>query len=92
LNERAIVIGAGADELVAAHLLARAGRQVLALDERPPEALTEPTIGWALPQIVRELDLERHGFRSAPADPWLVVPVDGGSRLELWRDLRRSIE
>lgn len=92
MSGRALVIGAGADELVAAHRLARSGWQVLVLDERPPETTPEPTIGWVAPFLVSELALERHGFHVASADPWLTVPVDGAGRLELWRDVARSVE
>jgi len=92
LSGRAVIVGGGADELVAAHLLARAGRQVLVLDERAPEDERETTHGWVAPQIVGALQLERHGLQSMHPDPWLSVPVDRDARLELSPDMQRSIE
>ena len=88
MSQRAIVIGAGANELVAAHLLARAGQSILVLDiaqARPEDS------GWILPQILSALELERHGLQIRRPDPWIAVQV-GGERLELWNDVARSAE
>ncbi|HEX9633199.1 MAG TPA: NAD(P)/FAD-dependent oxidoreductase [Gemmatimonadales bacterium] len=87
----AVVIGAGADGLVAAHYLARAGKRVFVLERRdgnPPW----PDAGWTPPRVVRELALARHGLRTAAPDPWLAVPLPDGGRLELWRDVRKSAD
>jgi phytoene dehydrogenase-like protein len=83
---RTIVIGAGVDELVAAHLLARAGHKVLVLDEQREG--TGETEGW----IARELGLEALGLRVRHPDPWIAAPLPGGGRLELWRDMARAVE
>lgn len=88
MSEAAIVLGAGADELVAAHYLARAGRRVVVLDERDGEPA--PTDGWIPPRVARELGLDRHGLRTDHPDPWAAAPLPGGGRLELWRDPARS--
>jgi phytoene dehydrogenase-like protein len=86
---RAAVIGGGVDALVAAHLLARAGRQVTLISG--PSATTREA-GWIEPRIVRDLDLARHGVKVSQADPWAVAPLADGGRLELWRDVARSAE
>src|SRR5688572_31616684 len=46
--------------------------------------------GWVPPQVVRELRLE--DFRLHWPEPWLAAPLPDGGRLELWRDMARSVE
>jgi phytoene dehydrogenase-like protein len=87
----AVVLGAGANELVAAHLLARAGHQVLVLDERVAAGEADDE-GWIPPKIVRDLGLASHGLTVEHADPWAAVALPAGSRLELWQDMTRSVE
>jgi len=87
VSTRAVIIGAGANELVAAHLLARSGWSVLVLD--PHESHPDTDAGWVAPQIVRALDLNLEVRRP---DPWVSVPVANGERLELWSDAARSAE
>jgi ribulose 1,5-bisphosphate synthetase/thiazole synthase len=50
---RAIVIGGGADALVAAQVLARAGREVMVIES----ATSAPDDGWVPPKVLRELRL-----------------------------------
>ncbi len=88
----AIVIGAGVNELVAAHYLARAGRRALVLAPRTAGEDPSTEIGWIPPRIVRDLGLRRRGLRIHHPDPWAAVPLADGGRLELWRDMARSIE
>ncbi|HEX6155874.1 MAG TPA: NAD(P)/FAD-dependent oxidoreductase [Burkholderiales bacterium] len=83
---RAIVIGSSADALIAAHLLARAGREVMVVEGGD----ASQDEGWVPPKVLRELRLE--GFRLHWPDPWLAVPLPDGGRLELWRDMARSVE
>jgi phytoene dehydrogenase-like protein len=83
---RAIVIGGGADALVAAQVLARAGREVMVIES----AASAPDDGWVPPKVLRELRIE--GVKLAWPDPWLVVPLPDGGRLELWRDIARSAQ
>ena len=92
MSSSTVVIGAGANELVAAHLLAQAGRSVVVLD--PVESSTNGAAdaGWVAPQIVRALDLERHGLQISRPDPWIALPVAPGERVELWNDVARSAE
>ena len=85
-----LVLGAGVNELVAAHLLTRAGRRVLVLDDRTAPEGTET--GWIPPRIVRDLALDRHGLRIDHPDPWLSVPLPDGGRLELCHDVAQSVE
>jgi phytoene dehydrogenase-like protein len=85
-----LVLGAGVDELVAAHYLARAGHRVLVLDDRAARDDAEP--GWIPPRIVRDLALDRHGLRIDHPDPWISAPLPDGGRLELWHDVARSAE
>jgi phytoene dehydrogenase-like protein len=82
-----VVIGGGVNELVAAHTLARAGRKVLVIQE--DDTLSLET-GWIPPRIVGELALQ--GLKIEQPDPWAVAPLADGGRLELWRDMARSVE
>jgi phytoene dehydrogenase-like protein len=83
---RAIVIGGGADALVAAQILARGGREVMVIEggKAPREE------GWVPPKVRRALRLE--GLQLRWPDPWISVPLPDGGRLELWRDMARSVE
>jgi phytoene dehydrogenase-like protein len=86
LSFHAVVIGAGVDALIAAHLLARRGKQILVVEERAPAALD---FGWVAARVIRELGLELEVH--AP-DPWVTAFLPDGGKLELWRDLGRSTE
>src|SRR5688572_13028368 len=88
---RLVVIGSGASELVAAHLLARAKHAVTVIGEvRPVDEILEA--GWVPPALVRALDLERHGFRVYEPDPWAIAVLPGGDRLELTRDIAATAQ
>ncbi len=87
----AIVIGAGANGLVAAHTLARAGRRVLVLEQRG-ESDGALDAGWVPPAVIRDLALDRHGLQVVRPDPWISVALPGGDRLELWQDVTRTAE
>ncbi|HEX9684263.1 MAG TPA: NAD(P)/FAD-dependent oxidoreductase [Burkholderiales bacterium] len=94
-----LVLGAGVSELVCAHTLARSGRRVLVLEDRAEREALSLDRGWVPPRLVRELALgprgpstgSGQGLRILCPDPWAAAPLPGGGRLELWRDLARSV-
>jgi phytoene dehydrogenase-like protein len=92
-----IVIGGGHNGLTAAAYLARAGRKVLVLERRHVlggAAVTEEifkgfkfsvcsyVVSLLRPEIIRELDLPRHGLEILPLDGTFTPMPDGNY---LWR-------
>ena len=93
-----IVIGGGHNGLTAAAYLARAGRKVLVLERRHVvggAAVTEEVfkgfkfsvcsyvVSLLRPEIIRELDLPRHGLEILPLDGTFTPMPDGNY---LWRN------
>ena len=99
-----LLIGAGHNALVAAAYLARAGRRVLVLERRPlvgGAAVTEEifpgfkfsvfsyVVSLLRPEIIRDLELPRHGLQILPLES-TVVPLENGDHLGLWSDPDQS--
>ena len=97
MNYDVIIIGGGHNGLVNAAYLARAGRKVLVLERRHVlggAAVTEEiyagfkysvcsyVVSLLRPEIIRELDLPRHGLEILPLDGTFTPMPDGDY---LWR-------
>jgi phytoene dehydrogenase-like protein len=102
-----IVAGGGHNGLVTAAYLARAGRKVLVLERRelvggcsvteeiwPGFRVSTAAYLSSLLQnrIVRELELERHGYRVDAKDPSFFSAFPDGRHLFFWQDERRTLQ
>lgn len=103
----AIVVGAGHNGLIAAGYLAKAGKKVLVLERRSiiggATVTEEPFPGYKLstcsyvcnlllPEVIRDLELKRHGYAVRPFDPQYFVPFPDGSYYMSFLDGRKTRE
>lgn len=102
-----IIVGGGHNGLVCGAYLARAGMDVVVLERRSSvggAAVTDErwpgyrissaayVVSLMPPRIVKELELERHGYRVSILDPDYWAPFADGSSLALWGDVNKTVE
>jgi len=102
----AIVVGGGHNGLTCAAYLAKAGKRVLVLERRHVlggAAVTEEifpgfkysvcsyVVSLLRPEVVRELDLGRHGLQVLPQE-FVYLPMEDGNRLITYGDPHKTRE
>jgi phytoene dehydrogenase-like protein len=102
----AVIVGGGHNGLVTAAYLARAGRKVLVLERRelvggcavteeiwPGYRVSTGAYLTSLMQerIVRELELERHGYAVDAKDPAFFSAFPDGRHFFMWQDRARTL-
>jgi phytoene dehydrogenase-like protein len=107
----AIIVGAGHNGLTTAFYLARAGLDILVVDQRDVVggcAVTEEIdpqnapgcrvstasymASMLRPEVIRDMDLGRHGLKMIAADPGLQIALPDGRVLPWWSDDRKTHE
>jgi phytoene dehydrogenase-like protein len=101
------IVGAGHNGLVAAAYLARAGLSVGAFERRElvggacvteelwPGVRASPgayTLSLLRAEIIRDLELARHGLAVDVHEPYLFAPFPDGRKVVTWSDRRRTAE
>ncbi|HEV2113553.1 MAG TPA: NAD(P)/FAD-dependent oxidoreductase [Terriglobales bacterium] len=102
-----VIIGAGHNGLVTAFYLAKAGFKPLVLERREQvggAAITDEfhpgfkvstlahAVGPIRPDIMRDMQLERHGLQMLRPDPCVVTLTPDGRSLSLYRSAARCVE
>ncbi len=100
-----IIIGAGHNGLICANYLAKKGWKVLVLEKRHlvggacvteelapgyKASIASYVVSLLLPEIVEELDLEKHGYKTLPRNPSSFTPFDDGRYLFLGPDQKAN--
>jgi phytoene dehydrogenase-like protein len=103
----AIVVGSGHNGLIAAAYLAKTGKRVLVLERRGViggATVTEETLpgyrlstcsyvcNLLLPEVIRDLDLKRHGYDVRPLDPQYFIPFPDGRYMISYLDHGKTAE
>ncbi len=108
MSDRIAIVGGGHNGLVAAALLARAGREVVLFEARPELGGLASTrelipghhvdvgshdLGMLRPAVIEELGLRRHGLQPIAAPVAAAVPAtDDAGAVVLWPDVARTVE
>ncbi len=102
-----VIIGGGHNGLVAAFYLARAGFKPLVLEQRPQvggAAITQEfssgfrcstlahSAGPLLPEIMRDMQLERHGLKLVRPEAGVTALSPDGRALVLYNDVMRAAQ
>jgi phytoene dehydrogenase-like protein len=100
-----VIVGGGHNGLVTAGYLARAGRSVLVLERRPvvggacvteevfpgyQVSTTSYLVSLLQAKVIRDLELERYGYRVMPKDPAYFAPFPDGRAFLMWQDTART--
>lgn len=101
-----VVVGAGHNGLICAASLARRGWKVLVLEKRHliggccvteelapgyRASTASYVVSLLLPEVVEELELKRHGYRTLPRNPSAFTPFDDGRYLFLGPDRAANV-
>ena len=102
-----IIIGAGHNGLICSNYLARKGWNVLVLEKRHlvggacvteeispgyRASIASYVVSLLLPEIIEELELKKHGYKTLPRNPSSFTPFDDGRYLFLGPDQKANYD